>query len=177
MSAGQYIPVIARKHQLPEQLVAAIVQVESGGDRFAMRHEPAYPWLWDVARRAPRATTSLTASRRLPPDDFTAPPGVSKLTEWMGQQTSWGYMQVMGAVARELGFAGRFFTELCDPMEGLNYGCLHLTRLRRAHFDRHGWPGVAAAYNAGAPRFDERGAFRNQSYVDKVARAGGFEVL
>jgi hypothetical protein len=48
MSAGQYVPVVARKYKLPEQLVAAIVQVESGGDRFAMRHEPAYPWLWDV---------------------------------------------------------------------------------------------------------------------------------
>jgi soluble lytic murein transglycosylase-like protein len=174
MSAGQYVPVVARKYKLPEQLVAAIVQVESGGDRFAMRHEPAYPWLWDVRASAPRATTSVTAGRRQPPSDFGALPGVSALTEWIGQQTSWGLMQVMGATARELGFKGRFFTELCDPMEGLNYGCRYLVRLQREHFDRLGWPGVAAAYNAGTPRRLASGNFANQVYVDKVARAGGF---
>jgi soluble lytic murein transglycosylase-like protein len=83
-------------------------------------------------------------------------------------------MQVMGATARELGFKGRFFTELCDPMEGLNYGCRYLVRLQREHFDRLGWPGVAAAYNAGTPRRLASGNFANQVYVDKVARAGGF---
>jgi hypothetical protein len=32
-------------------------------------------------------------------------------------------MQVMGQVAREHGFDGRFLTALCDPETGLDIGC------------------------------------------------------
>lgn len=35
-------------------------------------------------------------------------------------------MQVMGAVARERGFMGRFLSQLCDPPVGIEIGCRHL---------------------------------------------------
>ncbi|MDT0496510.1 lytic transglycosylase domain-containing protein [Algiphilus sp. W345] len=176
MTPGLPIAAIAARHHLPPQLVQAIVQVESGGDANAMRCEPAYPWLWNVRSGAPLPVSSATASRRLPPASFPSPRGSSRLTEWLGQQTSWGVMQVMGAVARELGYEGHF-AGLCDPATGLDYGCRYLARLAGRFRLQHGWPGVVAAYNAGSPRLDAQGRFENQVYVDKVAREGGFQGL
>ena len=77
-------------------------------------------------------------------------------------------MQVMGAVARELGHTGP--SDLLDPPTGLFYGCLHLRRFR-AKYDI--WPDVIAAYNAGSPRrvAGQIGPYVNQSYVDKVLAA------
>ena len=90
-------------------------------------------------------------------------------TERQDQMTSWGLMQVMGAVARELGHTGPL-SDLLDPPTGLFYGCLHLRRFR-AKYDI--WPDVIAAYNAGSPRrvAGQIGPYVNQSYVDKVLAA------
>jgi soluble lytic murein transglycosylase-like protein len=41
-------------------------------------------------------------------------------------------MQVMGQVARELGFSGRFLSELADPQVGLEYGCRKFQRCLKA---------------------------------------------
>ncbi|WP_161628899.1 lytic transglycosylase domain-containing protein [Solimonas flava] len=172
-----YISVIAPKYQLPPQLVSAIVLKESGGDRFAMRVEPAYPYLWDVARNQPYKVSTSVAADRNPAPLFNAPRGHSIRTEWIGQQTSWGLMQIMGAVARELGFTG-FFPALCDPMTGLDYGCRHLAALIKRFSATHGLRGAVAAYNAGSPRYQgTAGRFENQDYVDAVERLGGFKGL
>lgn len=149
----QYVDVVAPRYDLPPDLVAAIVQVESAGDRFAIRHEPAYQWLWNVHTNEPFRPARGSAGDRLPPTSFPAPRGTTALTEWIGQQTSWGLMQVMGAVAREFGFKGHF-PGLCSPLEGLHYGCKLLARLRDKHLDRHGWAGVVDAYNDGTPRIE-----------------------
>lgn len=37
----------------------------------------------------------------------------------------WGVMQVMGGVAREVGFKGSFLTELCDPEVGIESAVAH----------------------------------------------------
>ena len=53
--------------------------------------------------------------------------------------------------------------------------CRHLARLRERHaIDEADLEALAAAYNAGAPRHDANGEWRNQSYVEKVRAAGGF---
>jgi len=44
----------ARQHALPPGLVASIVEQESRGDATAWNPEPRYPYLWDVAAKAPR---------------------------------------------------------------------------------------------------------------------------
>ncbi len=73
---------------------------------------------------------------------------------------SWGLMQVMGAVAREYGFSGRFLSQLCDPAVGLEYGCRHLSILLK----RHGTIRAAlSAYNSGQPH-----TMRGNEYAEKV---------
>lgn len=153
----------ADEHRIPPLVLNGIVRTESGGDPLAMRVEPDYRWLWDVRLNAP--------ARDIRGADFPAPDYVSRQTEYWGQKTSWGLMQIMGATAREMGFDEPFFSALCaDPAKGLRYGCLYLRRLADRFLDQHDWAGVVAAYNAGSPRYDDRGAFMNQSYVDKVMR-------
>ena len=134
----------AARRSLPWELVYAICQVESSLNPSAIRHEPRYRWLVG--------------------DNETMSP-----TERQDQMTSWGLMQVMGAVARELGHTGPL-SDLLDPPTGLFYGCLHLRRFR-AKYDI--WPDVIASYNAGSPRrvAGQIGPYVNQSYVDKVLAA------
>jgi soluble lytic murein transglycosylase-like protein len=77
---------------------------------------------------------------------------------------SWGVMQVMGGLARDLGYQGHL-PNLCDPNLNINYATLYIQRLRRR------WPeesDVIAAYNAGSPRKRASGMYENQRYVDKV---------
>jgi len=142
---GWLVNDAARRFGVPRETVAAIVEVESGGNPWATRYEPHYRWLFPF--RNPQ--TSASQER------------------WQ-QRVSWGAMQVMGAVARELGFVGPFLSQLCDPETGLQYGCIYLARL----LDKHGTLLEAvSAYNQGAPRRRDDGKFRNQEYVDKVAAA------
>lgn len=127
---------------LEPALVASVVQQESNWEPLAMRYEPMYRWLWPS------------------PEAVVAPSGVSLITERMQQKTSWGLMQVMGAVAREHGFQGRFLGALLDPDDGLHYGCRHL----KGHIQR--WGSVedgVSAYNAGRPT-----ATNKEHYTDKV---------
>lgn len=110
----------ATKYGLDILLVEAIVLVESGGNPWAMRFEPKWKWWvrWDTG--APYKGYLFL---------IPAPPGVSRRTEQAGQATSFGLMQIMGGVAREIGFRGQFLTELCDPIVGLDYGCKFLKRV------------------------------------------------
>lgn len=126
---------------LPVEAVKAFCFVESAFNEWAYRYEPGYRWLVGDAH-------TLTPSERI------------------GQQISWGLMQVMGGVAREYGFKG-YFTALCDPTVGLRYGMLHLRKFWNKY---QNWPDVIASYNAGHPvRTD--GKYANQGYVDKVLKA------
>ena len=95
--------------------------------------------------------------------------GALTTTERIAQKTSYGCMQVMGAVARELGFKGLYLSELCDPEVALNYGCMHLANYYRKHGT---WKRAVSAYNQGNARVNADGSFKNQAYVDKVWDAG-----
>ena len=122
-------------------LLAAIVAQESSGNTWATRYEPAYSYLWDIELNAP-------FHGGLDPAKFPAPDYVSSHTEWVDQKTSFGLCQVIGGVARELGFSGKFLTELCDPAVGAEYGARQIARLTKRY---HGQPleDIASAYNAG----------------------------
>jgi hypothetical protein len=169
------IRILARPLALPEQLLRAIVLVESGCDAYAWNPEPAYRYLWDVVHQLPfRALTDAERASEVPPKDFPYLVG-ARDAEWWGQQASWGPMQVMGGVARELGLTGHF-PALCDIHLGIDFGARYLTSLRKRFQSTYGWRGVVAAYNAGSPRF-AGDVFVNQAYVDKVKGAGGFEGL
>lgn len=139
---AEMIKSAAARHGIPWEIVTAVVQTESAFQPWSIRYEPGYSYLH-------------------PPDgDFTP-------TERNAQKTSYGVMQVMGAVAREYGHRG-WLTELCDPPVGLEYGCRHLA----AYFKRYrNWSEAIAAYNAGSPRRTESGELVNQEYVNKVLMA------
>lgn len=127
---------VGKAESIPWELIYAICLTESSGNEFAIRHEAHYRWVLG--------------------DNLT--PG-----EYIGQKTSWGLMQVMGAVAREYGFTDQF-PALWDPATGIKYGTKHLKRL----YAKHGkWPQTIAAYNAGTPQLID-GKFKNQGYVNKV---------
>jgi soluble lytic murein transglycosylase-like protein len=107
----------ASKHALDAALVCAVVEQESGWDAHAIRYEPAF-------------RTRYVAPLGLPP------------TEEVARSISWGLMQVMGQVAREHGFTGKFLSALCDPATGLDIGCAVLAAK------------VSAAAGDSSPRLD-----------------------
>lgn len=153
------------RYGIDAQIIAAIIETESDGDLYAWRFEPPYRYLWNVKWNAPfRKLTPQEITDDKPPVDFHSNIG-SRATEWIGQQASWGPMQLMGAVAREYGF-NKNFTELCSVL-GVEFGCLHLSKLKKRFFDKFGWEGVVAAYNAGTPRNNDQG-WENHQYVEKV---------
>jgi soluble lytic murein transglycosylase-like protein len=120
----------AKKYELDPVVVAAVVLQESAGNPWAIRYEPNYRWLYPAG------------------GPLLVPRGVSEATEVAQQKTSFGLMQVLGAVAREHGCADPFLTVLCQPAKGLEYGCRHLAKQKKR------WPAThkyLAAYNAGRP--------------------------
>lgn len=133
-----------------QSLILAFIEVESGGDPLAVRYEPAYKYLVDPLIGAKAAGTTVD-------------------TEVQCQKMSWGLMQIMGGVARELGFKGQM-PQLCDPAVGLYWSCKLIQRIHESvqtDFD------VMAAYNGGlgAVRNSVNGHYSNQPYVDKVNAA------
>lgn len=157
----------AKTAGLDVALVGAIVRVESNGDPYAWRPEPRYRYLWDVRLNRPfRSLTSDEIAAAAAPPDFPTL-SESQNEEWTGQRSSWGLMQVIGAVAREEGFSGKYFTELMDPAAALTVGCRHLRPLVQ-------WAGpnnltkAAAAYNAGKGGYTSSAA---QDYARRVLSA------
>jgi hypothetical protein len=166
----QQAAAAATAASLPLSLVMAVIETESSGRPHAWKPEPPYRYLWDVRLKKPfRKLTPAEIKSELAPDDFPAWPGEDQEKEWWGQQASWGLMQVMGGVAREMGFVGDMHPEMCTrPEEGLLRGCKYLALCVRR------WGSIergVSAYNAGSPRLAAGGGFENQAYVDKVLGA------
>jgi hypothetical protein len=153
----------ARTSGLNVDFVTAIVLVESAGDPFAWNPEPRYRALWNVRTKAPfRALTDAEIASEVPPVDFPYLLG-GRDQEWWAQQASWGLMQIMGAVAREEGFARPYLPELTDPAANLKVGCRHLRRL--VLWANGDLAQAAAAYNAG------RGGWRSDAGLHYAAKA------
>lgn len=137
-------------YELDPLMVLAIIKVESQGNPHVTRFEPNYKYFYRVDEFAKKLS---------PPATFD--------TERVHQQTSWGLMQIMGAVAREHGFTGHI-PQLLDPDTNISYGCKHLARVRRAGYSDLD---QIAAYNAGIARKMITGIYVNQGYVTKVLYA------
>ncbi len=89
---------MAIAHDLYPELICAVIEQESSWDPWAIRYEPAF-------------RARYVAPLALPP------------TEEIARSISWGLMQVMGQVAREHGYQGKFLSALTDPSTGLAVGC------------------------------------------------------
>jgi len=151
------IAATAQRYQLPTALLHALIAVESDGNPWAVRYEPAFFARYIEAKRWPvfGAVSSETEKRLL--------------------ATSFGLCQVMGVTARELGFTGAFLTQLCAPALSLDYGCRYLAQ-QRARYATRSLRWAVAAYNAGTPKV-VNGVFVNEAYVKKVERHCGPGVL
>lgn len=162
---GLLIASVAGKFTLDPKVLSAQVQVESGTNTFAWNPEPQYKYLVDVRTGKPfRALSNDEISSETPPSDFPFLAG-DRDQEWWGQQASWGLLQIMGAVAREHGFKGPYLVELCDPEQGLLWGCTHLAGLVQwAHGNIRQ---ALAAYNGGKGG-NSVAPFRNDAYAAKV---------
>lgn len=152
---------------VPFAIVKAVIWKESGFDQWAIRAEPQYRYMWDVRKGQPfRKLLPEEVKSLRAPKDFPAMAFVSPDTEWWSQRMSFGLMQVMGAVARELGYAGKFLTQLSDPDLGVRFGCEYLNRLLARYDDASA---MLAAYNGGPGAVRSNGQHANlASYVRPV---------
>src|SRR5712691_11433692 len=97
----------AQQHGVDPALACAVAEQESEWNPWAFRFEASF-------------------YRQYVAPLYTAEKLKADLTEMQARATSWGLFQVMGQVAREHDFAGRYLTELCQPDVGAEYGCLVL---------------------------------------------------
>jgi soluble lytic murein transglycosylase-like protein len=118
------------------------VEQESSWDTYATREEPRFYTKYIEERHAGRREAWQLA-------------------------ISWGLLQVMGSTAREMGFNGRYLSQLCaEPALGLLYGAKYI----RHQMERGDgtWSQGLAAYNGGLGGNRETGDLRRQVYVDEV---------
>ncbi|SRR6266550_4559824 len=101
----QLARAIAAQHGLPQEIVCGMIERESTDSEWAVRYEPGF------------------LARYVMPQYNE---GKLDITETYTRSMSWGVMQVMGQVAREFGFTGKYLSELCDPAVGIEYGCRKL---------------------------------------------------
>ena len=126
-------------------LLKAIIAVESNWDPRVSRFEPNWKYLYYARENAERL-------------------GITVETEKVLQSMSIGLMQIMGGVARELGFKGNL-SELFKPEINLDYGIKKLKALIKKYPEEMD---VISSYNQGSPRLTPGKLYKNQLYVDKV---------
>lgn len=94
--------------------------------------------------------------------------GVTETTEKVLQSISWGPLQVMGTVCRELGYADHLAKLGGEWSESTLYGIKKLKAISRKYSDIHD---IASSYNQGSPVKNlKTGLYNNQEYVDNVIR-------
>lgn len=131
---------------LDPDLAVAIATVESAGYPLAVRYEPGWAYFYQ-------------------PEIFARKNGISEATERMLQASSWGVMQVMGTVCRELGHQDSIVQIVARPELGISFGLKKIKKLCERYESEEA---VIASYNAGSPRKMPGGKYKNQQYVDKV---------
>ena len=110
------INIISRestKCGLSRNLVCAMIMVETSGNDYSARYEKHWRYLYKT-------------------DYFAKKNRISLSTETVLQSTSWGHMQIMGSVARELGYDGSL-PRLSQPLMGIKWGCIKLKEVSRRY--------------------------------------------
>ena len=141
----EIIRVKADEYDIPTDVVYGVCMAESRLNRYAVRYEPKYRY--------------LCCPEQVKPSDC------SLETEISLQKTSWGIMQVMGGLARSLGFRGWLTELVCSPLTQIDLGCQYLSGQIKRYGDNDG----IAAYNTGKPRYSD-GVYVNQAYFDRVLK-------
>lgn len=168
----EYRPIIeaaSSTHDIPVAVICGIISQESAWNTWSMRYEPDFTARY-VHPTYPKASPT-----------FRVQAG-----------SSWGLMQLMGLVSRELGYRDNFLW-LLNPAVGIEWGCRKLKALekkygvgqsRLAEYGIRGIMGqdVIASYNQGNDRWldldgdgvhDLDETYRNQDYVSAVLGFSG----
>lgn len=135
----------AAENALSPSLVAAVCMQESGFEPDRPRYEPKWLYLY---------LPSVYAHKLRITDE----------TEIQLQKFSWGMMQVMGSVARELGYDNHL-QKLSGAELGILFGCKKLGSLTKKYADTRD---VVSSYNQGMPLKDSTGKYKNEAYVNAV---------
>ncbi len=138
----------AESAQIDKNLAKAVVTIESSWDPRVSRVEKAWKYLYFHREFAERLNITVE-------------------TEIALQSMSIGLMQIMGGVARELGFTDNL-SELFKPEINAKWGCAKLRSLAKKYELE---TDVISSYNQGSPRKTPGGMYVNQVYVDKVSQA------
>ncbi len=144
------VETAAVKNGVDPDLAMAIASVESSWDAWAVRFEPNWKYFKT-------------------PEVYAKDLHITVETETALQACSYGLMQIMGSVARELGFT-KSLLQLADPFIAADFSTRKLATLVKKHPTELD---AIAAYNAGKPRLTEAGKYVNQGYVDKVTKVLG----
>lgn len=138
----------ADKQSVNRDLLTALVMTESSGNHLATRFEAGWVYFVKVAENAKSV-------------------GIPVHLEKKFQATSWGLCQVMGSVAREMGF-NEHLKQLLIPRVGLEFGAKKLARCLTNY--KGSYHDALAAYNGGSARRDEFGELEPMldEYVKKV---------
>jgi hypothetical protein len=113
-------------------VIKSVCIKESNMNPWVTRFEPK--WKWFVT-----------------PENFAKKNMISNKTEINQQMTSFGLMQVMGCVIRELGFTDNL-NKILIPENSIKYGAMKLKSLLDKYVDL---PTALAAYNAGNPNYEQ----------------------
>lgn len=136
-----------------EILLYGIIWKESCGDCWATRFESNY----------------YDKNKVHLPMHYADKLGISAGTERLMQAMSWGPMQVMGVVAREMGYDGPL-PRLCLPEVGIYWGARKLLVLFKRYPEN--LDHVISAYNAGSAIDSDPSQpgvqYSNQNYVNAV---------
>lgn len=117
---GEAIEQEALKWDLDVRLVAAVIAVESKGQPHARRYEHGF------FVRYIEGKTNKQLRGHFPTD-------LSRDTELYERSCSWGLMQLMGQVAREMGYTGDMVDLMFRPEVNIAFGCAKLGKLVKKH--------------------------------------------
>jgi len=106
---GEIITREATKRGIDPRIIAAVIAIESAGDPKARRYESAFYDQYILGRTRDRLGGFFPTNRSLS-------------TELHDRAYSWGLMQMMGQLARELGYNGDM-VDLLDPETNITLGC------------------------------------------------------
>jgi soluble lytic murein transglycosylase-like protein len=134
------------------EIVAAVVLVESSGNSAAFRYEPGF------YRRYIEGKSRHQLGGHWPSYEES---GITEEQERTLRACSFGLMQVMGQVARELGFSGENLFDLYEPAIGIHFGVMKLA----AEIERAKKRGVTEYLTAALLRYNGGGEPR---YPEKV---------
>ncbi len=134
----------AEKYNITPDIVYGVCMQESLMNPHAARFEKHYRWLFKPKQVKPKIC--------------------SLETEKTFQKTSFGLMQMMGGVYRELGYEGWLTEIIGKPDLQMDYGCRFLTK----KIKKYGLERGILAYNSGSPRTNESGDYINAYYLSNV---------